>query len=59
MCCDAPMLARLILVDSSGDTLKLNRIKPMIARIYEGGNRFGFCLQEDMKEETGLGYARR
>jgi len=30
-----------------------------LARRYEGGNRLGFCLQEDMKEETGLSFARR
>lgn len=42
MCCDAPMLARLILVVLRGRTLKLiNRIKGMIARRYEGENWFG------------------
>lgn len=31
----------------------------MIARRYEGGNRFGFCLQEDMKEKNRFGFCQK
>jgi hypothetical protein len=68
------MLARLILVDSSVDTLMLNRIKAMIAtckkirrrkpawvllaRGYERGNWFEFCKKIDNRRRMEVEHFR-